>query len=90
MIVLNDPSKNFNEKYMLGQNMAASKLCAWAINITTFNRIFLEVDPLEKKRDAAQAKLEEKKKELAIVKAKVAALNEKVAILRRELEAAEK
>lgn len=53
MIVLNDPSKNFNEKYMLGQNMAASKLCAWAINITTFNRIFLEVDPLEKKRDAA-------------------------------------
>ena len=33
--------------------MAASKLAAWAINITTFNRIFLEVDPLEKKRDAA-------------------------------------
>jgi len=32
---------------MVGQSFAASKLCAWSVNIVTFNRIFKEVKPLQ-------------------------------------------
>jgi flagellar motility protein MotE (MotC chaperone) len=48
------------------------------------------VDPLEKSRDAAMADLEQKKKELAVVKEKVRALNEKVNKLKKDLEEAER
>lgn len=65
-------------------------MCAWAVNIVTFNTIFKLVDPLEKSRDAAMADLEQKKKELAVVKEKVRALNEKVNKLKKDLEEAER
>ena len=32
---------------MFSQSFAASKLCAWSVNIVTFNRIFKEVKPLQ-------------------------------------------
>ena len=38
--IAKDPAKKFNEKDMLGQNFAASKLCAWVVNILDYNRIF--------------------------------------------------
>lgn len=65
------------------QSFAASKLCAWAVNIVKFNTIFKIVDPLEKSRDEALALLELKKKELATVKEKVRILNEKVGALKK-------
>ena len=45
--IIDDPSKKYTEKDMLGQSFAASKLCAWSVNIVTFNRIFKEVKPLQ-------------------------------------------
>jgi dynein heavy chain, axonemal len=44
--IINDPSKKFTEKDMAGQSFAASKLCAWAVNIVIFNKIFKQVKPL--------------------------------------------
>ena len=38
--IIDDPTKKYNEKDMLGQSFAASKLCAWSVNIVIFNRIF--------------------------------------------------
>lgn len=32
---------------MVGQSFAASKLCAWSVNIVIFNKIFKEVKPLQ-------------------------------------------
>lgn len=45
--IIEDPSKKYTEKDMVGQSFAASKLCAWSVNIVTFNRIFKEVKPLQ-------------------------------------------
>ncbi len=47
--IVKDPAKKFNEKDMLGQNFAASKLCAWVVNILEYNRIFKMVKPLREK-----------------------------------------
>lgn len=38
---------------MVGQSFAASKLCAWSVNIVTFNRIYKEVRPLQLSLDKA-------------------------------------
>lgn len=38
---------------MVKQSFAASKLCAWSINIVVFNRIFKEVLPLQNARNKA-------------------------------------
>ena len=45
--IIEDPTKKYNEKDMLSQSFAASKLCAWSVNIVTFNRIFKKVRPLQ-------------------------------------------
>ena len=45
--IIDDPTKKYNEKDMLGQSFAASKLCAWSVNIVIFNKIFKEVKPLQ-------------------------------------------
>lgn len=74
---------------MAGQNFAASKLCLWAVSITTYNRIYKEVKPLVDSQNRAAEILEQKKKELAIVKERVRVLNEKVNNLKRQLEEAE-
>lgn len=79
--IAKDPSKKFNEKDMLGQNFAASKLCAWVVNILDYNRIFKMVKPLREKVAKASEELDTKKKELAIVKERVRILTEKVNLL---------
>lgn len=38
--IIQNPAMKFTEKEMAGQSFAASKLCAWAVNIVTFNKIF--------------------------------------------------
>ncbi len=56
--IIEDPTKKYTEKEMVGQSFAASKLCAWSVNIVTFNRIFKEVRPLQIARDKANEDLE--------------------------------
>jgi hypothetical protein len=70
---------------MKSKNYAAACLCLWSISIVTFNRIFKEVKPIVEKKDKATEELEQKKKDLAIVKEKVRILNEKVDGLKRLL-----
>lgn len=56
--IIEDPAYKFTPDQMEKQSFAASKLCAWAVNIVKFNTIFKIVDPLEKSRDEALAQLE--------------------------------
>ena len=44
---------------MVGQSFAASKLCAWSVNIVTFNRIFKEVKPLQIAENKASEELKQ-------------------------------
>lgn len=53
---------------MLTQSFAASKLCAWSVNIVTFNRIYKKVRPLQEAKDKATEDLEIAMKDLAKVK----------------------
>jgi dynein heavy chain len=78
----------YNESNMKTKNFAASKLCAWSTNIVTFNRIFKEVKPIVERKDKASEEVEQKKRDLAIVKERVRVLNEKVEALTRQLEEA--
>lgn len=75
---------------MLGQSFAASKLCAWSVNIVVFNKIFKEVKPLQNSEAKAQEELKVALEELAKVKEEVRKLNEMVTALREKLAAAEK
>lgn len=45
--IIDDPAKKYTEKDMLSQSFAASKLCAWSVNIVIFNKIFKKVRPLQ-------------------------------------------
>eukprot|EP00919_Chromeraceae_sp_WS-2016_P062159 GHVR01147204.1.p1 GENE.GHVR01147204.1~~GHVR01147204.1.p1 ORF type:complete len:124 (-),score=20.00 GHVR01147204.1:32-403(-) len=49
--IIDDPAKKYTEKDMVGQSFAASKLCAWSVNIVTFNRIYKEVQSLQIAKD---------------------------------------
>lgn len=55
--IIDDPTKKYNERDMVGQSFAASKLCAWSVNIVTFNRIFKEVKPLQIAENRASEEL---------------------------------
>lgn len=70
---------------MKSKNYAAACLCLWSISIVTYNKIFKEVKPIVERRDKATEDLEQKKKDLAIVKERVRLLNEKVDGLKRLL-----
>lgn len=87
--IIEDPSKKYTEKDMISQSFAASKLCAWSVNIVTFNRIFKKVRPLQEAKDKATEELETALKELAKVKEEVRKLNEKVDFLKDKLQQAE-
>ncbi len=88
--IIDDPSKKYTEKDMVSQSFAASKLCAWSVNIVIFNRIYKKVRPLQEAKDKANEELDKAMKELAIVKEQVRQLNEKVDKLKEKLAAAEK
>ncbi len=87
--IIDDPGSKFNEEDMKKQSFPASKLCAWAVNIREFNRIYKIVKPLKDEVERATADLEAKQKKLAIVKERVRVLNAKVTELKRKLEEAE-
>jgi hypothetical protein len=66
--IIDDPTKKYNEKEMVGQSFAASKLCAWSVNIVMFNKIFKEVKPLQLAETKANEDLDVAMKELFKVK----------------------
>lgn len=66
--IIDDPNKKYTEKDMVTQSFAASKLCAWSVNIVTFNRIYKKVRPLQEAKDKANEDLDIAMKELAKVK----------------------
>ena len=66
---------------MVGQSFAASKLCAWSVNIVTFNKIFKEVKPLQIAEAKSKQELKGAEEELAKVKEEVRKLNEMVTCL---------
>ena len=86
--IIEDPTKKYTEKEMVGQSFAASKLCAWSVNIVTFNRIFKEVKPLQLSEARSQEDLKTALEELAKVKEEVRKLNEMVNSLKEKLAAA--
>lgn len=79
----------FNQADMKSKSLAGSFLCAWIVNIVEYNRIYKKVKPLMDAADAAEAMAKEKEAELAVVKEKVRQINEKVAELNNQLNAAE-
>jgi dynein heavy chain len=58
--IIDDPGSKFNEEDMKKQSFPASKLCAWAVNIREFNRIYKIVKPLKDEVERATADLEAK------------------------------
>ena len=80
--IIDDPTKKYTEKEMVGQSFAASKLCAWSVNIVMFNKIFKEVKPLQNAEQRAQEELKVAMEDLAKVKEEVRKLNEMVTNLR--------
>jgi dynein heavy chain len=44
--IITNPTYNFNAKAIGGVSLPAGYMCAWALNIVTFNKIFKEVKPL--------------------------------------------
>jgi len=86
--IIDDPAKKYTEKDMSGQSFAASKLCAWSVNIVTFNRIYKEVRPLQLAKEKANEDLDIAMKDLAKVKEEVRKLNEMVDGLKEQLDEA--
>jgi len=79
----------FNQAEMKSKSTAGSFLCAWIVNIVAYNKIYTKVKPLMDAADAAEAMAKEKEAELSVVKEKVRLINEKVAELNNNLNAAE-
>ena len=75
----------FNFEIMKGKSQAAAFLCSWIVNIVNYNTIYKKVKPLKDKAEEAQSTADEKTASLLIVKERVAAINEKVAQLKRDL-----
>ncbi len=44
--IITNPAQNFNAKAIGQVSMPAGYMCAWALNIVTFNKIFKDVKPL--------------------------------------------
>lgn len=87
--IISNASLNFNAKSIGSVSMPAGYMCAWALNIVIFNKIFKDVKPLVQSQKLAQEELDSKTKALNEVKEKVRKLDEQVSKLRRELEEAE-
>lgn len=74
-------SGKFNISDVMETSQAAGNLADWAHNIISFNEAFNIVEPLEEKKNKAEALLQQKNKEMEVVKEKVRALNNKLANL---------
>ena len=66
---LNDPE--FDPDKVRSKSLAASGLCAWAINIVTFYEVFCDVEPKRMALAAANADLSAAKEKFAKITAKI-------------------
>lgn len=68
-------NKDFDPDFVRNKSFAASGLCAWAINIVSFYRVFCDVEPKRKALAAANAQLKEAQDKLAKIKKKIKVQN---------------
>ena len=64
-------NKDFDADFVRNKSFAAAGLCAWAINIVSFYRVFCDVEPKRKALAAANAQLKEAQDKLAKIKKKI-------------------
>ena len=81
--------EHFNVDIIMAKNSAAGGLCGFVINIVMYYDIVITVEPKRKALAEANATLTSANEKLSIVNAKVKDLQEKLAILVKNLEAAE-
>ena len=84
--ILTQPT--FNQSDMERQNIAASYLCAWVVNVVEFNRIYKKVEPLMREKEGAEIEAAKKEEELMVVRAKVKAATDTVEGLEQMLRSA--
>lgn len=80
--------KEFEPDFVRGKSFAASGLCSWVINIVGFYRVFCDVEPKRIALAAANAELAAAQSKLAQIKAKIKELDDNLAQLTAEYEAA--
>ncbi|KAJ3051836.1 hypothetical protein HK097_007152 [Rhizophlyctis rosea] len=83
---LDDP--NFNADYMKSKSMAAAGLCAWAVNIVMYYRVYCDVEPKRKALEAANAELQVSQARLRDIQGKIADLDRNLADLKAKFEKA--
>ncbi|XP_065180851.1 dynein beta chain, ciliary-like [Sycon ciliatum] len=81
-------NKDFNDTFVRGKSFAAAGLCAWAVNIVSFYRVFCDVEPKRKALAAANQQLTEAQDKLAKIKKKIKQLDDNLAELTSKFEEA--
>ncbi|CAK8676513.1 unnamed protein product [Clavelina lepadiformis] len=81
-------SPEFDPEFVRGKSFAAAGLCAWTVNIVRFYEIFCDVEPKRMALAKATAELQAAQEKLAVIKSKIATLNENLAQLTAKFEAA--
>jgi dynein heavy chain len=82
--------EEFDPEIIMGRNSAAAGLCSWCINIVLYADIFKKVEPLRIALDGAQAELDAATEKLVGIRKRVAELQEKLAGLAADFDAASK
>jgi dynein heavy chain len=82
--------EEFDPEIIMGRNSAAAGLCSWCINIVLYADIFKKVEPLRIALDGAQAELDAATEKLVGIRARVSELQEKLAGLAADFDAATK
>ena len=80
--------KDFNPEFVKGKSLAAAGLCSWVINIVIFYDVFCDVEPKRIALAEANAQLEAAQTKLNGIMAKIKKLDEALARLTAEFEAA--
>ncbi|KXS10801.1 hypothetical protein M427DRAFT_103173 [Gonapodya prolifera JEL478] len=83
---LADP--NFTPDYIKTKSVAAAGLCAWAVNIVGFYRVYKDVEPKRKALEQANAELQAAQSKLKEVQDKIAELDANLADLKAKFEKA--
>ena len=80
--------ENFNPEFMSKKSAAAANLCTFVCNIYMFNRIYVKVEPLMRKLEAAQKSKAEALASLKEVQDLVHAIEVKLAALQEQFQQA--
>ncbi|XP_046532316.1 dynein axonemal heavy chain 9 isoform X4 [Equus quagga] len=83
---LQDPE--FSPEFVATKSYAAAGLCSWVINIVRFYEVFCDVEPKRQALSKATADLTAAQEKLAVIKAKIARLNENLGKLTAKFEKA--